>query len=148
MTPEQYLTLARRSGATVYTNRHYPLQPAVSFSHSAWLKFCELVEKPAVDAISVVTEDPCPGCRPGTACRTPSCGRLTKINLAKAAQIDQTVTQAIKAWDDHEALTFHSLDKNGGKTGWPPGLLQDDSRGLSKWLANRPGALYTLRNPK
>lgn len=23
------------------------------------------------------------------------------------------------------------------KTGWPPGLLQDDDKGLSKWLANR-----------
>jgi hypothetical protein len=26
---------------------------------------------------------------------------------------------------------------NGGKTGWPPGMLQDDCRALSKWLANR-----------
>jgi hypothetical protein len=26
------------------------------------------------------------------------------------------------------------------KTGWPPGMLQDDSRELSRWLANRPGA--------
>lgn len=25
-------------------------------------------------------------------------------------------------------------------TGWPPGLLQDDSRELSTWLASRPGA--------
>lgn len=24
-------------------------------------------------------------------------------------------------------------------TGWPPGMLQDDCRGLSKWLSNRPG---------
>jgi hypothetical protein len=23
------------------------------------------------------------------------------------------------------------------KTGWPPGMLQDDDRKLSKWLANR-----------
>lgn len=29
-------------------------------------------------------------------------------------------------------------------TGWPPGMLQDDSRELSRWLANRPGALYQL----
>lgn len=28
----------------------------------------------------------------------------------------------------------------GGKTGWPPGLLQDDSRELSQWFASRPGA--------
>jgi hypothetical protein len=30
------------------------------------------------------------------------------------------------------------------KTGWPPGLLQDDSRALSKWLANRQ-CLYCLK---
>ena len=35
-----------------------------------------------------------------------------------------------------------SSANNGGKTGWPPGLLQDDHSRLSKWLANRPGALY------
>ena len=29
---------------------------------------------------------------------------------------------------------------NGGKTGWPPGLLQDDCKGLSKGLANQPDA--------
>lgn len=37
------------------------------------------------------------------------------------------------------------LRDNGGKTGWPPGLLQDDSRKLSKWFASRPDALYVLR---
>lgn len=26
---------------------------------------------------------------------------------------------------------------NGGKTGHPPGMLQDDSRPLSRWLAGR-----------
>ena len=30
-------------------------------------------------------------------------------------------------------------------TGWPPGLLQDDDRGLSRWLANRPGARRLVR---
>lgn len=25
-------------------------------------------------------------------------------------------------------------------TGWPPGLLQDDSRELSSWFSSRPGA--------
>ena len=130
MTPEQYLALARRSGATVYTNRHYPLQPAVAFSHSAWLKFCALIDQsPVTNA-----DDPCPGCKPGTACRTPSCGRLSKVNLAKATNVDNRLSEA--------------LEKNGGKTGWPPGLLQDDSRGLSKWFATRPDALYTLRNSK
>jgi len=33
----------------------------------------------------------------------------------------------------------------GGKTGWPPGLLQDDCRGLSKWLASRPDARRRVR---
>lgn len=131
MTPEQYLALARQSGATVYTNRHYPLRPAVSFSYPAWLKFCELLTKPAAGDLSVVTDDPCPGCRPGTACRTPSCGRLSKINLAKATEISETVDAA--------------LEKNGGKTGWPSGLLQDDSGKLSKWFSSRLDALYVLR---
>ncbi len=31
------------------------------------------------------------------------------------------------------------------KTGWPPGLLQDDDRKLSRWLASRPDAKYQLR---
>lgn len=28
-----------------------------------------------------------------------------------------------------------SADQNGGKTGWPPGMLQDDSKQLSNWLS-------------
>lgn len=31
------------------------------------------------------------------------------------------------------------------KTGWPPGLLQDDDRNLSRWFASRPGARYQVR---
>ncbi len=31
------------------------------------------------------------------------------------------------------------------KTGWPPGLLQDDDRKLSRWLASRPDTRYQLR---
>lgn len=31
------------------------------------------------------------------------------------------------------------------KTGWPPGLLQDDCRKLSNWLANTPGARRIVR---
>jgi hypothetical protein len=31
------------------------------------------------------------------------------------------------------------------KTGWPPGLLQDDDRKLSSWFASRPDARYQLR---
>lgn len=31
------------------------------------------------------------------------------------------------------------------KTGWPPGMLQDDDRRLSRWLASRPGARHQVR---
>ena len=31
------------------------------------------------------------------------------------------------------------------KTGWPPGLLQDDSSELSRWFASRLDARETLR---
>lgn len=44
-------------------------------------------------------------------------------------------------------------DKNGSqqaasaisKTGWPPGMLQDDDRGLSQWLASKPDARKNAR---
>ena len=38
---------------------------------------------------------------------------------------------------------MNNLD--GGKTGWPPGLLQDDCKGLSRWLASRLDAREVLR---
>ena len=38
-----------------------------------------------------------------------------------------------------------TTENNGGKTGWPPGLLQDDCKGLSKWLSNRPDAKRRVR---
>lgn len=31
------------------------------------------------------------------------------------------------------------------RTGWPPGMLQDDDRRLSKWLAGKPGARRIAR---
>lgn len=31
------------------------------------------------------------------------------------------------------------------RTGWPPGLLQDDSRELSRWFASRPDARRVVR---
>lgn len=34
---------------------------------------------------------------------------------------------------------------NGGKTGWPLGLLQDDCYAFAHWLSSRPGTLYQLR---
>ena len=48
---------------------------------------------------------------------------------------------------DHVAALAEPVQEpgNGGRTGWPPGLLQDDCRGLSKWLASRPDARQRLR---
>lgn len=34
--------------------------------------------------------------------------------------------------------------KHGGKTGYPAGLLQDDSSPLSKWFASRLDARYIV----
>jgi hypothetical protein len=31
------------------------------------------------------------------------------------------------------------------RTGWPPGLLQDDDKRLSKWLASRPDSMLRAR---
>lgn len=31
------------------------------------------------------------------------------------------------------------------KTGWPPGLLQDDDKGLSRWFASKPDARRIVR---
>jgi hypothetical protein len=35
--------------------------------------------------------------------------------------------------------------KQGERTGWPPGLLQDDSRALSRWFASKPDARRRAR---
>lgn len=42
-------------------------------------------------------------------------------------------------------MTATHSQSNGGKTGWPPGLLQDDSKKLTNWFASRIDALYTMR---
>ena len=41
---------------------------------------------------------------------------------------------------DRRAPRAQTLEDNGGHTGSPPGLLQDDSRGLSRWMASTPDA--------
>ena len=48
------------------------------------------------------------------------------------------LTKADEAVQAHK-WAYHAAD-NGGKTGSPPGMLQDDSRGLSRYLANSPHA--------
>lgn len=34
---------------------------------------------------------------------------------------------------------------NGGMTGWPPGMLQDDCYKLAHWLSSRIDTMYYLR---
>lgn len=50
-TPDQLflLALARQAGATVYTNRHLPGEPAVSFGNESWARFVAVV-MPRVNA--------------------------------------------------------------------------------------------------
>ncbi len=43
------------SQASVYTNRHYPLRPVVSFGHEAWFEFCNKAANAAAEPQSVVT---------------------------------------------------------------------------------------------
>lgn len=42
-----------------------------------------------------------------------------------------------------EAMDSRRVD--GGKTGWPAGLLQEDSRELAQWFASRMDARQVIR---
>ena len=44
-----------------------------------------------------------------------------------------------------ELASAHQAVDNGGMTGWPPGMLQDDSRELSQALASKPDARMHAR---
>lgn len=48
------------------------------------------------------------------------------------------VVNARKTRDD--LLERLAQPERGGRTGWPAGMLQDDSPQLSKWLASKPDA--------
>jgi hypothetical protein len=80
-------------------------------------------------------------------------------DLKKAAQQALEALEELNGWQSlappvasqvgrHAAINLRAaleqLDQ-GGKTGWPPGLLQDDCRGLSKWLASQPDARRRVR---
>jgi hypothetical protein len=43
------------------------------------------------------------------------------------------------------AIYANRADENGGKTGYPPGMLQDDSRALSRAFASTPDAKLHAR---
>ncbi len=59
---------------------------------------------------------------------------------------DQQRALALKASEAARAQKWisHAAD-NGGKTGWGPGMLQDDSRELSRALAKAPHARRHVR---
>ena len=73
--------------------------------------------------------------------------------LGGPARIFDAVADAIRAGDSIKsamaqfglAWAAPSVDRNGGKTGHPPGMLQDDSRKLTKWFAGKPDARLRVR---
>lgn len=72
------------------------------------------------------------------------------LEAAKQALIGHSdecteVNDALALIDQALADQPTTTENNGGKTGWPPGLLQDDCKGLSKWLSNRPDAKRRVR---
>ena len=66
---------------------------------------------------------------------------MSKANEA----LDRMAENARQVGLDYEPEQMTTTENNGGKTGWPPGLLQDDCKGLSKWLANKPDAKRRVR---
>lgn len=63
--------------------------------------------------------------------------------LAKAAS-DWTVWQAARS--GQAASGSQENARSDERTGWPPGLLQDDSRELSRALASKPDAMVHARD--
>jgi hypothetical protein len=61
---------------------------------------------------------------------------------AMLTKLHQEMLQEINRLQSPQAMP---ATENGGKTGWPPGMLQDDSRELSKWLASKPDARKNVR---
>lgn len=51
--------------------------------------------------------------------------------------------EACEGVDEQAAYAFR---RRGGKTGWPPGLLQDDCSELSRWFASRMDARHVVRS--
>lgn len=88
----------------------------------------------------------------------------TSVSTAKGRTVvREEVTHYLQtadwcAWAEHEVapklrLALAALDEaqptaaeNGGRTGYPPGLLQDDSPALSKALSRDPNALQLARD--
>jgi hypothetical protein len=68
---------------------------------------------------------------------------LVTLNFNTGEQ-PEPCTYRCEAWPKCGCAALEQTDQ-GGKTGWPPGLLQDDCRGLSKWLASRPDARRRVR---
>ena len=58
---------------------------------------------------------------------------MNRADADRAAALEASKASQAQAKRDN-------AEQNGGMTGWPPGMLQDDSRGLSRALANAPHA--------
>lgn len=59
-------------------------------------------------------------------------------------------THITKTWFDGEKVVTQEMPEadfykaQPARTGWPEGLLQDDDRKLSKWLASKPDAKHVV----
>jgi hypothetical protein len=58
---------------------------------------------------------------------------------------EQTRKAALAANEKARARKWAYHRSDLAKTGWAPGMLQDDSRELSRWLANQPHARRHVR---
>lgn len=54
-------------------------------------------------------------------------------------------TRVTRRFAPTEPTLREAVTEPAGKTGYPPSLLQDDSKGLSKWLSNQPDARRRVR---
>lgn len=71
---------------------------------------------------------------------------LHECMMTEACYVESDPAQSVRNLIDwHVRAHPATADGNGGKTGHPPGLLQDDDRGLSKWLAGKPDARRRAR---
>lgn len=74
---------------------------------------------------------------------------LEALEMSSPSQCGQSDRLYEQERQEHRAARLSLrqvlLEANGGKTGWPPGMLQDDSTQLSKWLAGRPDARREAR---
>lgn len=136
--------LAKSCGATFYRHRTSPHEAAVAFGPAAWEKFCkELNDRPRAKKGS--WEDVFGHLGTPEEVANEWIAMRDKINAMQTILLDPSCAERGCICHDARDGTVEAVLK-GGKTGWPPGLLQDDNSKLSKWFASRLDARYVLRS--